>query len=235
MSKARFNLKIVFGVIFLILLIFIARSVDIRALLDGVKNLGMRGALLFVLVYVIACVSFIPGSVLTLGAGAIFGVWAGSAVVSAGSTVGAACAFLIGRYFARDWVSKKISGNEKFKAIDDAVAADGFKMTFLIRLSPIFPFNLINYALGLTKVRLKDYVLASWIGMMPGTVMYVYLGSVAGDLAAAGAGTRSKTPAEWLLYGVGLAATVLVTVYVTRIAKKALESKVETGRGSAKQ
>ena len=226
MSRARFDLKIVFGVLFLVLLIFIARSVDIRALLDGVKNLGMTGVLLFVLIYVIATVSFIPGSLLTLGAGAIFGVWAGSIAVSAGSTVGAAAAFLIGRYFARDWVSKKISGNEKFKTIDDAVAADGFKMTLLVRLSPVFPFNLINYAFGLTKVRFKDYVLASWIGMMPGTVMYVYLGSLAGDLASLGTNQRAKTPAEWLLYGIGLLATIAVTVYVTRLAKKALSLKV---------
>jgi len=225
-SKTRFDLKIVLGVIFLILLIFIARSVDIRALLDGVKNLGIKGALLFVLAYVIATVSFIPGSLLTLGAGAIFGVWKGSVVVSAASTIGASCAFLIGRYFARDWVAKKISGNEKFKAIDDAVAADGFKMTLLVRLSPIFPFNLINYTFGLTKVRLKDYILASWIGMMPGTVMYVYVGSLAGDLASLGTGRRSKTPVELALYGIGLLATVLVTVVVTRIAKKALNSKV---------
>lgn len=202
---------------------------DIRALLDGFKNFGIRGALLFVLAYVMATVSFVPGSLLTLGAGAIFGVWFGSVVVSAGSTIGAACAFLTGRYFARDWVAKKIAGNEKFKAVDDAVAADGFKMTLLVRLSPVFPFNLINYAFGLTKVRFRDYVLASWIGMMPGTVMYVYLGSLAGDLASLGMGRRSKTPAEWLIYGIGLLATIAVTVYVTRIAKKALRLKVKEG------
>lgn len=226
MNKTHFNLKIVFGALFLVLLVFLARGVDTHALLDSVKNLGIKGALLFVLVYIIATVSFIPGSLLTLGAGAIFGVWTGSIAVSAGSTVGAASAFLIGRYFARGWVSKKIAGNAKFRAIDEAVAADGFKMTLLIRLSPVFPFNLINYAFGLTKVCLKDYVLASWIGMMPGTVMYVYLGSLAGDLASLGTSQRSKTPAEWLLYGIGLLATVAVTIYVTRIAKKALSLKV---------
>lgn len=200
----------------------------LQSALEQVKALGPWGPALFVIIYVIAAVSFIPGSFLTLGAGAIFGLLWGFVAVSVGSIAGAVAAFLIGRYLARDSISKKIEGNEKFKAIDSAVAKEGWKIVLLVRLSPIFPFNLVNYAFGLTKVCLKEYFLASWIGMIPGTLMYVYLGSVAGDLAAAGAGARSKTPMEWLLYGVGLAATVLVTVYVTRIAKKALESKVQT-------
>jgi uncharacterized membrane protein YdjX (TVP38/TMEM64 family) len=224
----RKHFKIIFGISCLFLAVFAARYVDIRSFLEYVRNIGFFGALIFAGVYVMATIAFIPGSLLTLGAGAIFGVVMGSLVVSAGSTFGAAAAFLIGRYFTRDWVSKKIAGNQKFKAIDDAVAADGFKMVMLIRLSPIFPFNLINYAFGLTKVRFKDYLLASWIGMMPGTVMYVYLGSVAGDLTSLGAKHASKTPAEWVIYGVGLLATIAVSVYVTRIARKALSLKVKS-------
>ncbi len=227
MGQKRFNVKVILGIAALLLVASIARFVDIRVFLEHIRNMGSFGALIFACVYVLATVSFIPGSLLTLGSGAIFGIWIGSLVVSAGSTLGAAAAFLIGRYFARDWVSKKIAGNQKFKAIDDAVAADGFKMVMLIRLSPIFPFNLINYAFGLTKVHFKDYLLASWIGMMPGTVMYVYLGSVAGDLASLGAKHGSKTPAEWMIYGVGLMATIAVSVYVTRIARKALNLKVK--------
>lgn len=228
MGQKRFNIKIILGIAALLLVASVARVVDIRAFLEYVRGMGSFGALIFACVYVLATISFVPGSLLTLGAGAIFGVVMGSLVVSAGSTLGAAAAFLIGRYFTRDWVSKKIAGNQKFKAIDDAVAADGFKMVMLIRLSPIFPFNLINYAFGLTKVRFKDYFLASWIGMMPGTVMYVYLGSVAGDLASLSAKHGSKTPAEWAIYGVGLLATIAVSIYVTKIARKALSLKVKS-------
>ena len=165
---------------------------------------------------------FIPGSVLTLGAGAVFGVVLGSVYVSIRATLGATAAFLVGRYLARDAIARKIEKNEKFTTIDRAVAAEGWKIVFLTRLSPVFPFTLLNYAFGLTKVRLSHYVVASWIGMIPGTVMYVYLGS----LVKVSAGQRQRTTGEWLLYGVGLLATIVVTVFVTRIAKRALAKKI---------
>ena len=199
-------------------------TVDIRALLRealaGLESLGAWGPVIFVLLYIVAAVLFVPGSALTLGAGALFGVGLGSVLVSAGATLGATAAFLVGRYLARDWVAKKIEGNAAFAALDRAVAADGWKIVGLTRLSPAFPFTLLNYAFGLTRVSLRDYVLASWIGMMPGTVMYVYLGSL-----ARAAGERSRTPAEWALYGVGLAATIVVTVFVTRLARAALAKR----------
>lgn len=165
---------------------------------------------------------------LTLGSGVLFGVVGGSICVSIGSVLGASCAFLIGRYLTRDWVSKQIEGNQKFKAIDLAVAQEGWKIVLLTRLSPIFPFNLLNYAFGVTQVSFKDYFFASWIGMIPGTIMYVYIGSLAGSLAALGSQGRSRTAAEWALYGIGLLATIALTVYVTRIAKKALDKKIST-------
>jgi uncharacterized membrane protein YdjX (TVP38/TMEM64 family) len=151
----------------------------------------------------------------------------GSVLVSAASTLGATVAFLNGRYFARNWVEKKIAGNPRFSSIDNAVEQGGWKIVGLIRLSPMFPFNLLNYAFGLTKVSLRDYVLASWIGMLPGTIMYVYIGSLASNLASIGAQTdRVKTPGEWIMYGISLIATILVTVYVTKIAKKALAARI---------
>lgn len=190
----------------------------VRDALEAVERLGAWGPVLFVVIYVLACVLFIPGSVLTLGAGAVFGVVWGSVYVSLASTLGATASFLVGRYLARRWVARKIAGNATFAAIDQAVAEEGWKIVGLTRLSPVFPFTLLNYAFGVTRVRLRDYVLASWVGMMPGTVMYVYLGS----LARAGAGGQQKSPAEWALYGVGLLATVAVTVVITRIARQAL-------------
>lgn len=194
--------------------------------LESIANLGPWGPTAFILIYIVATVLFIPGSLLTLGSGVLFGIVGGSICVSIGSILGASCAFLIGRYLTRDWVSKQIEGNQKFKAIDLAVAKEGWKIVLLTRLSPIFPFNLLNYAFGVTQVSFKDYFFASWIGMLPGTVMYVYIGSLAGSLAALGSQGRSRTAAEWALYGIGLLATIALTVYVTRIAKKALDEKI---------
>ena len=194
--------------------------------LSAIANLGPWGPAAFILIYIIATVLFIPGSLLTLGSGVLFGILGGTVCVSIGSVLGATCAFLTGRYLTRDWVSKQIEGNQKFKAIDAAVASEGWKIVLLTRLSPIFPFNLLNYAFGVTQVSLRDYFFASWIGMIPGTVMYVYIGSLAGSLAAIGVQGRSRTNAEWALYGIGLVATIALTVYATRLAKKALDEKI---------
>ena len=190
--------------------------------LAWIDRLGPWGPALFILFYAVAAVLFVPGSVLTLGAGALFGVLKGSICVSIASTLGATAAFLIGRHLARAWVARVIAGNERFVSLDNALAAQGWKIVGLVRLSPVFPFSLLNYAFGLTRVTLRDYVVASWIGMMPGTVMYVYLGS----LAEAGLRPRSHTSAEWALYGIGLLATVGVTLAITRIAKQALATRM---------
>jgi len=197
----------------------------LRQALDGIAGLGAWGVVLFVLLYVAATVLFLPGWILTLGAGAVFGLGRGIVIVSLSATLGATAAFLVGRYLAREWVARKIEGNPRFRAIDQAVAREGWKIVGLTRLSPVFPFNLLNYAFGLTRVSIRDYVLASWIGMLPGTAMYVYLGSLAGTLAAASAGRGERAPAEWALYAVGLLATVAVTVYVTRVARRALQER----------
>jgi uncharacterized membrane protein YdjX (TVP38/TMEM64 family) len=227
-SGARIKLLLAAAVIIILLLAakFLPVQELLKSSLDWVAGLGRWGPFIFIAVYIAACILFVPGSILTLGAGVLFGVVKGSVIVSVAATLGATCAFLVGRYFARDWVAKKIEGNPKFKAIDEAVAREGWKIVGLVRLSPLFPFNLLNYAFSLTKVSLRDYFLASWIGMIPGTVMYVYIGSLAGDLARLGVSERSRTGAEWGLYVVGLMATVAVTVYVTRLARKALEKKV---------
>jgi len=198
----------------------------LRAALDWVAGLGPAGVAAFVALYVLSCVLMLPGSVLGLGAGAVFGVVRGAAIVSVASTLGATAAFLVGRHLARDWVARRVAGNPRFAAIDAAVGREGWKIVGLTRLSPVFPFNLLNYAYGLTSVRPRDYVLASWIGMFPGTVMYVYLGSLAGSLATVGAPGGGRTPAQWALFGVGLAATVAVTVLVTRIARRALDRRI---------
>ncbi|MBD1218817.1 MAG: TVP38/TMEM64 family protein [Aphanizomenon flos-aquae Clear-A1] len=194
--------------------------------LQWINSLGSLGGIVFIGIYIIATLAFLPAAILTLGAGVIFGVIWGSLYVFVGATLGAIAAFLVGRYLARGWVKEKISSYKKFTNIDQAVSKEGLKIIFLIRLSPLFPFNLLNYALGLTNVSLKDYSLASF-GMIPGTIMYVYLGYLAGDLALIGNKNQPDNMIfHWLIQIIGLISTIAVTVYVTKIAKKALEEEI---------
>lgn len=189
-----------------------------------VAEQGWRGAVIFALGYAVAVVAFVPGSLLTLAAGAIFGVAYGTVLVFAAATAGATAAFLIARHGGRRWVEARLAGDARFAAVDRAVAAEGRKIVLLLRLSPIFPFNLLNYALGLTQVSTRDYLVAS-IGMLPGTLLYVYSGAVAGQVAAvAGGAGATRGPAEWALLAIGLAATAAVTLIVTRIARRALRA-----------
>lgn len=201
-------------------------KVYISELLEWTRGLGAWGYLVLIAAYVVATVLFLPGSILTLAGGFLFGVIGGTIAVSAGSTLGASAAFLVGRYLARGVIEKKVSGNAKFGAIDEAVGNQGFKIVLLTRLSPIFPFNLLNYAFGLTRVRFGSYVLASWLGMIPGTVLYVYLGSTAKDLAQVFAGNVQGGMGQTALKIVGLLATVAVTVYITQVARRALRQSV---------
>jgi uncharacterized membrane protein YdjX (TVP38/TMEM64 family) len=201
----------------------------LRDALQSIQDLGALGALLFILLYVVATVAFLPGSIVTLGAGVVFGVVFGSIYVFIGAVLGSTLAFLVGRYLARDWVAKKIAGNPKFAAIDEAVGREGLKIVLLTRLSPIFPFNLLNYAYGITNVSLKDYVIGS-VGMIPGTIMYVYIGSLAGSLATIGTGEATSDPqaatVQRIIQVIGFVATVAVTLYVTRLARQALAEEV---------
>jgi uncharacterized membrane protein YdjX (TVP38/TMEM64 family) len=199
----------------------------IRNSLQWVESLGIWGGVAFIGIYILATIAFLPASLITLAAGVVFGVVWGSVYVFVGATLGAIAAFLVGRYLLRGWVSKQIAGNEKFTAIDHAVAKEGLKIVLLTRLSPVFPFNLLNYAFGVTGVTLKDYALGS-IGMIPGTIMYVYIGSLAGDIAKIGTANQpTNSTLQWIINIVGLIATIAVTVFITRIATKALGTKIK--------
>lgn len=228
-SPWRLFAKIALAVIAVAALVLLGRQaggyvLDFAAWVGG---LGFWGPIVFMLGYVVATVAFVPGSILTLASGALFGLVYGTLWVAISSTVGAALAFLIARYLARDTIERKLEGNPRFAAIDKAVAARGLKIVFLLRLSPVFPFNLLNYALGLTRVKFWDFVLAS-VGMLPGTFLYVYYGKAIGSLAALAAGTQAEQGAEkWVGLGVGLIATVAVTAYVTRLAQRALREATE--------
>ena len=194
--------------------------------LQWINSLGAVGGIVFIGIYIIATLAFLPASILTLGAGVIFSITWGSLYVFIGATLGATAAFLIGRYLAKGWVKEKISSYKKFATIDQAVSKKGLKIVLLMRLSPLFPFNLLNYALGITSVSFSDYSLGS-VGMIPGTIMYVYLGSLAGDIALIGGKNQPNNMIlHWVIQIIGLIATIAVTVYVTKIAKKALEEEV---------
>jgi uncharacterized membrane protein YdjX (TVP38/TMEM64 family) len=195
----------------------------LTTLLETIQGLGVWGPVLLAGLYIVATVLFVPGSLLTLGAGFAFGVVTGTVAVSVGSTLGASAAFFVGRFLARELIEQKVVRDARFRAIDQAVGAQGFKIVLLTRLSPVFPFNLLNYAYGLTKVRFRDYFLASWIGMFPATVMYVYLGSASRDLTDLAAGNVEGSVAQKVLFALGLVATVIVTVFVTRLARRALD------------
>lgn len=198
----------------------------VSGFLEWVQGVGSWGPLAIAAFYIPACVFLLPGSVITLAAGFLFGLGMGTVSVSAGSTLGACAAFLVGRTAVRGWVSKKIDANPRFSAIDKAVGREGFKIVLLTRLSPVFPFNFLNYAFGLTDVSFGRYALASWIGMLPGTLMYVYFGSTLRSMTEVLSGTYEGGTAQTVFFGAGLVVTIAVTLFVTRIARKALKEAV---------
>ena len=192
-----------------------------------VGDLGALGPIVFILGYALATVAFAPGAILTLAAGPIFGVVLGSVYVFIAASLGAALAFLAARHVVRSAIEKRVADYPSFAAIDEAIARDGRRIVFLLRLSPIFPFNLLNYALGLTRVGFVDYCVASF-GMIPATVLYVYLGALGGQAAVAASGGGDTALLTWGIRILGLAATVLVTVLVTRTARRALDEAAVT-------
>ncbi|MEA5574700.1 TVP38/TMEM64 family protein [Calothrix sp. UHCC 0171] len=234
-KKRRFSshLKLLLVSILVAIIIVAGKQLNLQELLRTsliwVESLGSLAAVAFIVIYNVATVLFIPGTLLTMSGGVLFGVFWGSVYVAIAATLGATWAFLIGRYLCRDVICKTIQSNVKFQAIDKAVAKEGFKIVLLTRLSPVLPFNLLNYAFGITQVSLKDYILGS-LGMIPGTVMYVYLGSMVGDLAMLGKNEQSISPEtqiiQCLIRGVGLIATVAMTIYLARLAKQALNKNI---------
>jgi len=196
------------------------------ALADYVRDAGALGVVVFVAAYVVATVALLPGSLLTLAAGFAYGPVVGLLIVSPASVLAATVAFLLGRTVLRGWVEGQLAAAPRARAIDRAVAKDSFRLILLLRLSPAVPFNILNYALGLSRASLGRYVLASFIGMLPGTFMYVYLGSLvttAADLTGA-SGTAST--GKLALTGIGLVATVAAVTLVTRTARRAVDREL---------
>ncbi len=228
-SRSALALKLIGVVVALAALFLLGRQLGgyIPRFAEWVDGLGFWGPAVFIGGYAAATLAFVPGSILTMAAGAIFGLAKGTLLVFLGATLGSTLSFLVARYLAREAIERRLADRPRFRAIDRAVGRQGLKIVFLVRLSPVFPYNLLNYGLGLTRVRLLDYVLACF-GMIPGTFLYVYYGKALGSLAAvAGGAAPERGPGDWILLGVGLAATVAVTAFVTRIARRALRQEVE--------
>lgn len=208
--------------------LFMARLLPLEGLMAWMTGLvgawGWKGPLIYGIFYILCALLFVPGSALTLAAGALFGLGWGTVVVSAASTLAASLSFLIGRHLARDVVRRWTQCSPRFAAIDQAIGKGGWRVIALLRLSPAVPFSLGNYMFGLTPIPFRPYLVASWISMLPGTFMYVYLGYAGREgLASVGTGPQEKTLGEWLLMVLGLMATIIVTVYVTRLARKAMQ------------
>ena len=205
-------------------LVILARQVPLDRVIGGlsstVHGLGVWGVLLFILVYVAASTMLLPASAFTLAAGALFGLVKGTLIVSVAATIGAAAGFLIGRYVARDVVERRARHNPTFAAVDRAIAVGGWRVVALLRLSPAMPFSIGNYLFGLTAVRFWPYVAATAVAMLPGIFMYTYLGYVGGQIA--GGTARGASTGRWVLVGAGLVATATATVYITRLARRAL-------------
>ena len=197
------------------------------AVVDYVRDAGAMGVVLYGGIYVVATVFMIPGSLLTIFAGLLYGLGGGLLLVWPASLIGATLAFVIGRFFARDWVTGLMSENRRARAVDDAIGSRAFSIIFLLRLSPLMPFTLLNYVLGVTRAKLGSYFLASATGMLPGTVLYVYIGSLATDAVALASGTRPTT-GVWgqVLLVAGLVATVVVTVVISRMAGARLREQI---------
>lgn len=238
MSEAggrRTIVRVLVAIVVVVVLVLLGRQLSgqLPRLTAAVEKLGAWGPVTFIAAYAIACVAFVPASLLTLAAGALFGVVRGTLYVLVGATLGALGAFLIARYLARDWVAARVQKDPRFAAIDSAIAEQGRRVVFLLRLSPVIPFSVLNYALGLTKVRMIDFLIAS-VGMIPGTLLYVYSGKLASVVVGAtSAAAPPRGAAFYAVLGLGLAATLAVTILVTRLAKKALADATAGRSGAA--
>jgi uncharacterized membrane protein YdjX (TVP38/TMEM64 family) len=183
-----------------------------------VRGLGALGYIVYIVVYAICVVAFVPASILTLGAGAIFGFAGGTIVVVIGATIGATLAFLLARTVMRKRIEEMTAGNAKFRALDRAIAAEGTRIVFLVRLAIVFPFTYLNYAFGLTAIPLWRFVAATFVGILPATAAFVFAGS-----AATRAATTTTTEVTRIAYIAGGVIAILVSIFIGRIATKAIK------------
>lgn len=190
-------------------------------------GVGPWGPLIMAAAYIPLTVLALPGSILTLGGGYVFGLTVGFIADSIGSTAGATAAFLVGKTIGRSYVTGKLRDFPQFQAIASAIAKSGFKIVLLLRLVPILPFNIMNYLLSVTPIPIWSFVLASWVGMMPITFVFVYLGTTIKDISQIGSPGETMAASQWWVLGLGLLATVVATVGISMIAKDELQKAID--------
>ncbi|CAI7742534.1 unnamed protein product [Closterium sp. NIES-54] len=231
-AMAGISLKRVFYTILVIGFVVVGLvAINVEQLLKSfllwLKNdVGVWGPVIMALAYIPLNILALPGAILTLGGGYVFGLLVGFVADSLGSTAGATAAFLVGKTIGRSYVSAKLKEYPQFQPVAHAISKSGFKIVLLLRLVPILPFNVMNYVLSVTPISLSSYVLASWIGMMPITFTFVYLGTTIKDISEIGS-PGAAGASQWWMLGAGLAVTILATVLITRIAKDALQRAIE--------
>lgn len=197
-----------------------------------IEHLGFLGYLLFILIYNLGTLFFIPGSILTIKGGCLYGLFLGTIIVLTAAILGATLSFLLGRYYCRDWVNHQLEKYPILQKIDHLVAKEGWKIVFLTRLCPLFPFNFLNYFFGVTEITLRDYILGS-LAIFPGTFMYVYIGSIIRDLTNYDLDNYATDPNTqtliWSIRFLGLISTIILTIYSVQIAKKTLNQNILNG------
>lgn len=203
------------------------------AIIDRVQGAGLLGVAVFAVIYVAATLAFLPGSMLTAGAGFAYGVVVGTLIVAPVSTLAATLAFVLARTVARDWAERRVAAHPRSARLRHALEAHSFRLIVLLRLSPLVPISVLNYALGLSGVRTRDYVVASFLGMLPGTIVSVYLGSLVPSISALAAGDLpSGGPWKTMLYAAGLVCSIVVAIVVTRMAQRELHDQLtDEGQG----
>ncbi len=206
---------------FVLALLWVRQSGLLPRALAWISSLGPWGPIMFILMYIVVAVLLVPASILTFGAGIVFGMAYGSIYVMVAATAASTFAFLIGRHFARDWVERKLGNNQKFKLLDEAAAREGWKIVALVRIAPVFPFGLMSYGFGITRVPFWHYFAATF-AMIPGTLMYIYFGTLVGDLAGLEKGIKSPPWVKWTIFVLA----VIVTTYAARFARRALARRV---------
>ncbi len=204
---------------------------DLAAWPERVGALGFWAPLALAAICIPAAVLMVPASWITLMGAFTLGISGSLVPLSVGHLLGSCAAFLVSRYLARGWFERRLAGNARLVAIDRAVAEQGFKIVFLSRLSPLLPFGVVSYSFGLTNISLRRYALATWLGMTPGTVLYVYLGAAAKEIGDVFSGRAVDSFVQRALFFVGLAATLAVTIVITRIAGTALRKSLSQDEG----
>ena len=201
----------------------------LSSILIWLKSLGTWGAIAFIIVYTFTTLICVPGSILALGGGALFGAVWGAIVVFIGGFMGAISAFSLSRYFFQDWVKRQLSKRLYLQALNQAIASEGWKFAFLLHLSPIIPFNILNYALGVSKLAFQDYTIATAIGIFPGVILYTFLGSTIGDLTMIimGMPHESHSKIQWIFTIASLLVTAFLAVYLGRVANQKLQDKLD--------